>query len=327
MGNVVASEVYGRFRRLDLSEQVILAKPAKPELIAQFREGDPEKVKEALKRVERVKLRGRSLRGASFLRALLPGADLREGQLQGANLFRAKLQGADLRRAELQGAYLMVAQLQGAKLGRAQLQGASLFGAELQGANLDGAQLQGAYLLGADLQGANLEGAELQGANLRLAELQGANLRLAEMEGAILQSVELYGAIFAQRGTALVDLRSARWTPLEPRLLAQLLDLLGEMFADTEVRKAARDRACEPRPASAGPRVLPDRPGSGARAEMPAAVASCRGGSLPKRAFPGTGRARLPVFLDRAWPDSTSQSLARNQRAIRAGGTLRGIAG
>ena len=65
-GNVVASEVvYDRYRLLDLSEQVLLAKPAKPELIDQFREGDPEKVKEALKQVERVKLRGRSLRGAS----------------------------------------------------------------------------------------------------------------------------------------------------------------------------------------------------------------------------------------------------------------------
>jgi hypothetical protein len=44
--------VYGEFRRLRLSEQVLLAKPAKPELVAKFREGDPEKVKEALKQVE-----------------------------------------------------------------------------------------------------------------------------------------------------------------------------------------------------------------------------------------------------------------------------------
>ncbi|MDQ3775550.1 MAG: hypothetical protein M3461_14970 [Pseudomonadota bacterium] len=66
-GEVVASEVvYDRFRRLDLSEQVLLAKPAKPELVAQFREGDPEKVKEALQQVEPVNLRGRSLRGARF---------------------------------------------------------------------------------------------------------------------------------------------------------------------------------------------------------------------------------------------------------------------
>jgi hypothetical protein len=35
--------IYDRLRFLDLSEQVLLAKPAKPELIAQFREGNPEK--------------------------------------------------------------------------------------------------------------------------------------------------------------------------------------------------------------------------------------------------------------------------------------------
>ena len=41
-GNVIASEVvYNRFRFLDLNEQVLLAKPTKPELIARFREGDP----------------------------------------------------------------------------------------------------------------------------------------------------------------------------------------------------------------------------------------------------------------------------------------------
>jgi hypothetical protein len=85
-GHVLASDVvYHRFRFLNLSEQVLLAKPTKPELIAQFREGDPEKVEEA-KEVEQVKLRGRSLRGASFESALLPGADLREAQLQGAHL-------------------------------------------------------------------------------------------------------------------------------------------------------------------------------------------------------------------------------------------------
>ncbi len=111
--NVVASEVvYDRFRFLDLSEQVLLAKPAKPEIIAQFREGDPQKVKEALKQVERVKLLRRSLRGASLAGALLPGADLRGAQLRGANLMTAQLQGADLRQAQLQGANLQLVQLQ-----------------------------------------------------------------------------------------------------------------------------------------------------------------------------------------------------------------------
>ena len=111
-GHVLASEVvYDQYRILDLSEQVLLAKPAKPELIDQFREGggDPEKVKEALKQVEPVNLRGRSLRGASFFlgspaRRRLAGSvaagrgfvgNRAAGREFGASLQRA-LQGADL---------------------------------------------------------------------------------------------------------------------------------------------------------------------------------------------------------------------------------------
>ena len=67
-GKVVASKVvYDRFRFLDLSDQVLLAKPAKPELIAEFREGEPEKVKEALKRVERVKCAGAACGARRFI--------------------------------------------------------------------------------------------------------------------------------------------------------------------------------------------------------------------------------------------------------------------
>jgi hypothetical protein len=78
--HVVASEVYDRFRRLDLNDQVLLAKPAKPELVAHLREGDPEEVEEALKQVEGVNLRKRSLRRASFVWALLSRADLRDAR-------------------------------------------------------------------------------------------------------------------------------------------------------------------------------------------------------------------------------------------------------
>ncbi len=212
-GNVVASEVvYNQFRFLDLSEQVLLAKAANPELIAQFRKGDPEKVKEALEQVEGVKLRDRSLRGASFVQALLPGADLRQEKLQGAKLSLANLQGAGL----------WYAKLQGANLSLAKLQGASLWQAELEGANLKEAELQGADLPQAELQGADLEGAKLQGTDLR--------------------SAGLYGAIFKKSRTGLLDLRSARWTPVELGRLAQLRELLGQTIADTEARKAALER-------------------------------------------------------------------------------------
>ena len=64
-----------------------------------------------------------------------------------------------------------------------------------------------------------------------------------------MQSVELYGAIFEQSGTALVDVRSARWTPLNEQQLAEMRKMLGEMIANTDLRKEALERierAAEP---------------------------------------------------------------------------------
>jgi uncharacterized protein YjbI with pentapeptide repeats len=229
--NTVASEVvYDRLRFLDLNEQVILAKPAKPGLIAQLGEGDPQKMEEALKQVERVKLRERSLRHASFAWALLPRADLRGAHLQGADLFEAHLRGADLSEAYLQGADLSGANLQGADLFGAKLQGADLFGAKLQGANLFGAELQGVRLQYAHLQGAYLSGAQLESADLTGASLQGADL----------QSAELYGANIQNSRTALLDLRAARWR----------IERAGKPSASTD------------------PRVLPDRSGREVGAEL-----------------------------------------------------------
>ena len=204
---IVASEVvYDRFHFLDVSEQVLLAKPAKPDLIARLREGDSEEVKEALKHVERVKLRGRSLRGARFFKALLPGADLRGAQLQGATLWGAQLQGAELREARLRGA--------------------DLAEARLQRANLMQAQLQGANLSGADLQLANLFEARLQGANLFRANRQGAVFIEAKLQGTVLGKAALHGTIVYKSNTALVDLRSACWAPLQDEQLTQLRELL-----------------------------------------------------------------------------------------------------
>jgi len=231
-GNVVASEVYGRFRRLDLSEQVLLAKSAKPELVAVFREGDPEKVKEALTQVEPVKLRGRSLRGASLAGALLPGADLREAQLQSAILTDAQLQGADLSTAQLQGADLREAQLQDADLRKAQLEGAILVAAQ-QGAVLAAARLQGAILTDAHLQAAVLSITQLQGADLRFAQLHGADLRSAVLSGGDLRFAVLSGADLRSvpGRTALVDLRAARGTPLNAEQLAEIREVLGRTTA------------------------------------------------------------------------------------------------
>jgi uncharacterized protein YjbI with pentapeptide repeats len=232
---VIASEVYDRFRHLDLSEQVLLAKPAKPELVNQFRKGDPEKVKEALEQIEPVQLRGRRLRGASFIYALLPRADLRDAQLQGAMLFGAQLPGAQLSKAQLQGvqggallSLALGAQLPGANLREAQLQGAVLFLAQLQGTVLLFAQLQGADLTEAQLQGADLRDANLQGAKLTAAELQGADLRRH--------------AHSLNSETALVEVRGASWTPLTEERLAEMRDVLNKTIGDAHQRKEALER-------------------------------------------------------------------------------------
>jgi uncharacterized protein YjbI with pentapeptide repeats len=177
---------------------------------------------------------------------------LREAQLQRAELSGAELQGADLSGAELQGASLVMTQLQGANLSLAELQRAELSGAELQGANLSAAELQGANLGNTQLQGADLRGAhlqvahlfadQLQGANLSGAQLQGADLSGVDLQGADLRFAELYGATFEHNRTALVDLRAARWTPLNAERLGAIREVLDKTIPDPEVRDAALER-------------------------------------------------------------------------------------
>lgn len=240
-----------QLRHLDLREGVLLAKPAQPETIADLRSTDPAKREAAERSIERIDLERRSLRGANFIGALMPLADLRGADLQGARLWQAQLRGADLSgaqlqgaelwQAQLQGAYLFRAQLQGARLWRAQLQGADLSRAQLQGAWLGEAQLQGAYLVNAqlrgaylvnaqaqgadfvnaDLQGARLWHAQLQGADLSRAQLQGARLPQAQLEGASLENASLYTNALP-RTVELVDARGLKWEPLSAKEVTQL---------------------------------------------------------------------------------------------------------
>jgi uncharacterized protein YjbI with pentapeptide repeats/FtsH-binding integral membrane protein len=254
-------------RRLYLNEQVLLAKPPKPETLALIRSGEWQ---EGLKQVEPLNLKGRNLRHARMEKVILIGADLRGARLQGADLAFARLQGADLSGAQLQGSNLWMDQLQGAKLFFAQLQGAELFGAQLQGADLRSAQLQGADLRSARLQGAVMEfaelpgaelgwaylqgaklfGARLQGANLYSAELQGAYLRGAQLQGAVMEFAELQGADLlgaklysfgVPRNTELIDARGVVWAPLDNKTLVELINLQ-TFIKDRFARKDFLDR-------------------------------------------------------------------------------------
>lgn len=118
-----ASRLLAAQRHLDLAEQVLLAKEAKPEIVADLRTVSKDAREQVLRQIEPINLKGRSLRGANFGKALLSRADLRGAELQGADLSQAELQGADLSRAQLQGANLLSAKMRGAEL-----RGAALYG-------------------------------------------------------------------------------------------------------------------------------------------------------------------------------------------------------
>jgi len=225
-------------RNLKLSGEVLLAKPVPPEIVAQLREGISGKVKEALAKVEPIKLQRRGLRGAQLNSAVLSGADLWDAHLEGADLRHAHLEGANFQpplpvadfwdadqedtnlRVLLVNADLRV-HLEGANLGGAHLEGADLRdvswgeGADLPGAHLEGANLGDAHLEGADLRGAHLEGANLgdahlEGADLRDAHLEGTDFGNAHLEGTNLGGAHLEGANLRGAHLEGADLRNAR---------------------------------------------------------------------------------------------------------------------
>jgi len=239
-GATVPSGFIEKRRRLNLTEQVLLAKPASAETLRFVRSGEGEK---ALQQTEPINSNQRKLRHANMYEAILLGAYLRQvdfqesylafAHLQGASLYQASLQGASLQAAHLQSAILAEANLQGAYLGDAHLQGADLQKADLRGADLRGSNLMGADLRAANLQGTNLSKADLQGADLRAANLQGADLREADLLGADLRKAKLdwtdlrranlNGARIDASKADLVDARAITWVPLEPEAVEGMI--------------------------------------------------------------------------------------------------------
>lgn len=232
---------YVSCRRLVLNQEVLLAKPASPDIVAQLQRGIGGDVKDGLAKVAHIKLQGRSLRYASLRTAVLSGAELQrtdlerailsESHLEGANLDHANLkyanlagahledalgsdvdlQNAHLGTAHLEGARLLYPDLKGAYMARVQMEGAYLDHADLIGADLTDANLRGASLQNADLAYANLEEADLEGADLEGADLQGANFRKANLVGANLRNANLSRATFIDSKAYLVDVRGAEW--------------------------------------------------------------------------------------------------------------------
>jgi len=216
------SYIFHSWRYLNLTEKVLLSKPAQPEIIVDLRGSNPAKIAAALRSVERIDLRGRSLRRAQLRSTLIPMADLRNADLRYASLERARLYGADLQGAKLQGARLDRVQLQGGNLESALLHGASLGAAQLQATNLQRAELQATNLFQVNLQSADLWNAKLQGADLTKAQLQGANLDSVKLHGATLRQAVLYSKFAKYVFINVVDVSGVKWQPLtteEVRLL------------------------------------------------------------------------------------------------------------
>lgn len=248
-GMTVLSRFLEERRRLDLTEQVLLAKPASPQTLTFVRSGEEEK---ALQQTEPININNRKLRRAQMHEAVLIGASLREVDIKGAYLAGAHLHGASFYKASLQGAvfkntnlqkvcleeadlrsaYLGSAGLQGANMRKANLQGSNLTEAHLQGADLTGADLQGAILSKAHLQGANLKGAYLQGADLSEADLQGADLTEACLLGADLSKAKLHGASIDEGIADLVDIRNVTLQPMGA--LIKEKNILDEQIADAK---------------------------------------------------------------------------------------------
>lgn len=246
---LISTLFLSEIRRLDLTEQVLLAKPPKPETLALLRS---EKWLEALDQTESVNLKGRSLRRAQLRGAFLTGGDLRETQLHGANLTNSQLQWVDLSWAQLQGADLSLAQMQGALLSHATLEGAVLERVQLAGSNLSFARMQLSNLRHAQLQGTDLSYAMLQRADLMDAQLQGARLYYANLRGAILGPVrqDLEGVTFNLAGKVVsggwdarmegADLRKAKVDDMNSFTKAKLVDLRGmslEPMTEVDLRE------------------------------------------------------------------------------------------
>lgn len=218
------TQILYSLRHLDLREKILLTKPVQPEVIADVFSVDAARTETALRSIERLDLRNRSLRGINFDRAVIPKADLRSADLQRANMqwiqlldadvTHAKFQGANLEQAQLASALAMFAEFQGANLRFADLEGAYLSFAKFEGSYLRYANLQGARLDHVRFQGTDLRGAKLQGATLRNAHLQGANLQDVDLQHASLRGATLYIKVMNGAKVDLVDTRDLAWQPL-----------------------------------------------------------------------------------------------------------------
>ncbi len=155
--------------------------------------------KYSLQAIEELRVRGwlsdGSLRGVSFCRA----------QLQGADLMDADFCNVDFHQANLDFANLSSARLNGAKLNRASLQGVDFDHADLTNADLHKSNLRGAR---------NLSDAQLA--------------RVSHLFGSIMPDGKPYDGRYNLAG----DLAQARWAKVDLNDPAHMADFFGVLLED-----------------------------------------------------------------------------------------------
>jgi uncharacterized protein YjbI with pentapeptide repeats len=221
------ADLHGGYRvsRLDLRDQVLVAREPGRESIVAYQEKDGDvRLGEARAYLELgtpLDLSNRSLRHADLRGARLFGARLGGADLRGASLARARLDGARLRGTKLDGAILTYADLTGADLTEASVRGADLAFARLRATDLTGTVFDGADLWGAELLfsyvcapqdldqrrregegpcpgprfvASKLNGAVMVGVSMPRADLTGADLRYAQLQGSDFADAVVDGA-------------------------------------------------------------------------------------------------------------------------------------
>lgn len=192
-------------------------------------------------------LHGANLRGIKGVglvlrNACLEGADLTEADLIGANLSGvsageanftgALLEDADLRKGELRFATFNEAIMDGADLSNADLWGARFSKAEAERASFRNTCLDESSLAGAELSSADFTGTTLRRGHLAGAVLRGATFRDAVLDGADLSGADLSGAVMPNVSLATSTLTHARfagaWLERTRMRASQLGGIVGE---------------------------------------------------------------------------------------------------
>lgn len=129
-------------------------------------------------KLENLRIVGEStLKGANFMRAHIPGSNLRALDIEGARFDQAVLDGCELSDSNLKNAHLA-----GASAVHALFMRTNFEAADLSGANCMETMLNKARLVNANLENSNFYGAEFLGVTVGDTRFKGTNLKLTKLK-------------------------------------------------------------------------------------------------------------------------------------------------